>query len=112
MSLTSGVLFKTKSFDNTLSFLAQNDGRDKWQVLELSKVKVNTDVASFDSPARYSYALVVCDHSGRLVETVSRCCQSSLIPEFAEVIEIREALNRVKEHKQKDVVEIDCLILV
>ncbi|KAL8098317.1 hypothetical protein AgCh_031185 [Apium graveolens] len=75
-----------KSFNNTLSFLTQNEGQDKWQALEVNRVKVNVDAALFDSPARYSFALVVRDHSGKLLEAVSKCCRGTINPALAEAI--------------------------
>lgn len=102
-----------KSFDNTLSFLTQGEGRDKWQAPEVDRVKVNVDAALFDSPARYSFALVVRDHSGKLLEAVSKCCQGTINPALAEAIGVREALSWVKKQKKIDVVvETDCLLLV
>ncbi|KAL8100419.1 hypothetical protein AgCh_032616 [Apium graveolens] len=102
-----------KHFDNFLSFINQEDGREQWQLPSLNRVKVNTDAAIFENPSRFSYALIVRDHMGNLVEAQSECCQGLASPELAEAVGIREALSWVKNERRKDViVETDCLMLV
>lgn len=79
----------------------------------LNIVKVNTNAALFDSPSKYSHALVVRDHAGSLVEAIANCCQESVTLDFAEAIGIREALSWVKKERQCDVVvETDCFAMV
>lgn len=78
-----------------------------------NSVKINTDAALFKDPRRYSYALIVRDYKGDLVEAVSKCSQGRVTPEFAEAISIREALSWTKNAgKENVIVESDCLQVV
>lgn len=75
--------------------------------------KVNTDAALLSGQNKFSHAQVVRDHTGSLVETMSKCYQGSVAPEVAEAMGIREALSWVKQKQQASVeVETDCLFLV
>lgn len=96
-----------------MTFIAQEDGQEQWRAPEINGVKINTDTTLFDSPGRYSHALIVHDHSGQLVEAISRCYSGAATPEYAEAIDVREALRWVKNAKQHNVVvETNCLAVV
>lgn len=102
-----------KTFDHSLGFLNPEDGQVKWQAPSLNIVKVNTDAALFDNPSIFSYAQVIRDHNGRLVEAMLRCNLGTVSPELAEAMGIRKALSWVKNAGRNDVVvESDCLALV
>lgn len=102
-----------KSFDHTPGFLTPKDGRVSWQALTQGRVKVNTDAALFENLNKYSYAQIVRDHNGDLVEAMSRCLQGTVSPELAEALRIKEAISWVEKKQQTNVViETDCLVLV
>lgn len=102
-----------KFFNHYLCLMTQEDGDERWVAPKDNKVKVNTDAAIFSSTNCYSFAFIVRNHEGALVEAQSRCCPGNAKPEIAEALGIREALSWLKEHDHSDVdVETDCLVPV
>ena len=86
-----------KFSDHYLGLMTQEDGDERWVAPKDNKVKVNTDAALFSSTNCYSFAFVVRNHEGSLVEAQSRCCPGNTTPEIAEALGIREALSWLKE---------------
>lgn len=102
-----------RSYDSFLSFMSSEDGQEQWHLPELNSVKINIDAALFEDPGRYSYAIVVRNHEGRLVQDTSKCSLGRVAPEFAEALGIREALSWVKTNQYSNaVLESDCLQVV
>lgn len=101
------------SYDRFLGYMHQEDGLEQWHPPMLNRDKVNVDAALFEEPHRHSYALIVRDHHGNLIEANSRCTSGRVSPELAEAIGIREALSWVKNRKEYEaIVETDCLQVV
>ena len=85
----------------------------QWHKPEHNSVKINTDATLFEEPNRYSYAFVIRDHCGSLVEAGSKCRYRRVSPEFAEAVTTREALSWLKNKNLVNVVlESDCLQVV
>ncbi|XP_074327095.1 uncharacterized protein LOC141665037 [Apium graveolens] len=102
-----------KNFDSFLSFLTPEDGQEQWCPPQLNSVKVNVDAALFEDPNRYSYVVVIRDHSGHLVHAMSKCLLGKISPELAEVLGIREALSWLKDtNTANGIVESDCLQVI
>lgn len=102
-----------KTFDSYLGFMTQADGNEHWELPTEGKVKINTDAAIFDESRRFSYAFIVRNHRGDLIEAVSRCKQGTVDPLLAEAIGVCEALSWVKERGWQAVeLETDCLALI
>lgn len=93
--------------------MTTEDGQEQWSLPSFNKIKINVDAAIFEQPMRYSYAVVIRDHSGQLVKAFSKCCLGQVSPEFAESIDIREALSWLKRNGTANVtLETDCLQVV
>ena len=108
--LTNRDLFEDKKFDHCLAFINPEDGVEQWHKPEHNNVKINIDAALFEEPNRYSYAFVIRDHCGSLVEAGSKCRYRRVSPEFAEAVTTREALSWLKNKNLANVVlESDCL---
>ncbi|XP_074344437.1 uncharacterized protein LOC141683598 [Apium graveolens] len=104
---------KDKSFDHFLGMINKEDGDEQWVLPTVNKIKVNTNAAIFEASGCYSFAFVVRNHEGKLVEARSRCCSGNISPEIAEAMGIREALSWTKEQDRTGVVvETDCLVAV
>ncbi|KAL8155720.1 hypothetical protein AgCh_000936 [Apium graveolens] len=102
-----------RSFSNSLGYMTQDDGLEQWQLPKENRVKVNSDAALFEDPNRYSYAFVVRDHQGTLVEARSWCYEGQTSSTLAAAMGIREALSWIKTARQQNVeVETDSLQIV
>ncbi|XP_074356451.1 uncharacterized protein LOC141696148 [Apium graveolens] len=102
-----------RSFSNSLGYMTQEDGLEQWQLPKENRVKVNSDAALFEDPNRYSYAFVVRDHQGTLVEARSWCYEGQTSSTLAAAMGIREALSWIKTARQQNVeVETDSLQIV
>lgn len=102
-----------RSFDNSLGFMTQSDGKEYWECPTEGMVKINTDVATFTDSNRFSFSMLAHDHHGELLEAYASCRQGNMDPVIAEAIGIREALSWVKGKEWSEVVmETDCLTVV
>ncbi|KAL8118816.1 hypothetical protein AgCh_016347 [Apium graveolens] len=107
-----GKSAQDKSFDNYLGFMTLADGKEHWECPNKGTVKINTNAALFEDSSRYSVSMVARNHSGELVEAISRCRQGDIDPELAEAIEVHETLSWVKNKGWSAVdMETDCLAL-
>lgn len=71
------------------------------------------DAALFEDPSRYSHAFIARDHSGLLMQALSKCSLGKVTPELAEAMGIREALSWIKNNAMSNViVESDCLQVI
>lgn len=97
-----------------MGFMTQDDGHERWEPPKHNRVKINSDAAIFEESSSYSYAFVIRNHDGELVEARSRCSYGQVSPELAEAIGIREALSWVKNAGNQTNVEIEsnCLQIV
>ena len=76
-------------------------------------LRLISNAAIFEDPRRYSYAFIIRDHCGTLIEAISKCSSGCVTPEFAEALGIKEALSWTKQKCLSNVVlETDCLQVV
>ena len=76
-------------------------------------LKLNIDASLFILPNRFSFALVVRDHLGQLVEARASCREGLVSPDVAEAIGLKEALSWIKDNSWSNVVvESDALVVV
>ncbi|XP_074378059.1 uncharacterized protein LOC141719580 [Apium graveolens] len=102
-----------KTFNHLMSFTTQGDGAERWHKPQINNIKINTDAAIFEESHRFSYAIVVRDHTGSLIEASSKCRDGRVNPYLAEAFGIKEALIWIISNEYKNVtVETDCLQLV
>lgn len=102
-----------RTFDRFLGFMSLEDGDEHWSLPSSNSVKVNSDAAIFRETSCYSYACIVRDDKGSLIEARSKCSRGRTSADLAEAIGIREALSWVKnEGISNIVVESDCLQIV
>ncbi|XP_074323404.1 uncharacterized protein LOC141660325 [Apium graveolens] len=102
-----------RTFDRSMGFMNPEDGDEHLKVPHANSVKINTDVVIFEETNCYSFAFVVRDHVGNLVEARSRCLEGNPSPELAEALGIKEALSWVANADKRNVtVESDCLQVV
>ncbi|KAL6503124.1 hypothetical protein OROHE_023753 [Orobanche hederae] len=102
-----------RTFDRFMGFMTHEDGQERWNLPMCDRIKINVDAAIFDSSSCYSYAIVIRDHNGALLEAVSSCKQATVTPELAEAVGIKEALSWVKNQGKENVdIESDCLQVI
>lgn len=90
--------------------MSQEDGAEQWCLPLSNSFKVNSDTTIFKESNCYSFAFVVRDHEGRLVEARSTCLRGSPSLDLAKVFGIREALSWIKYKDHCNIiVESDCL---
>uniref|UniRef100_A0A803QFT1 Reverse transcriptase domain-containing protein n=1 Tax=Cannabis sativa TaxID=3483 RepID=A0A803QFT1_CANSA len=112
-TLNQWIYAQDRQFDPSFGLMNSEDGNEHWQVPKENTIKINTDVAIFESTTRYSYSCVARDHAGRLVEAQASCRQGAVKPEIAEAVGILEALSWIKQQGWRDVeVESDCLVAI
>ncbi|XP_074352809.1 uncharacterized protein LOC141691960 [Apium graveolens] len=93
--------------------MTQADGNERWTKPNVGELKINVDAACFTDSNKYSFAFLVRDSQGNVVEAQTKCKQGQVDPEIAEAMRIREALSWVKEKKVGNVVvESDCLVAI
>lgn len=93
--------------------MTREDGHEHWCVPQNKKIKVNSDAAIFDQSSSYSYAFVVRDEYGQLIEARSKCNEGRISHELAEAIGVREALSWIKHDQHIGVeLETDCLMAI
>ncbi|XP_074342024.1 uncharacterized protein LOC141679422 [Apium graveolens] len=108
LDIVMGV--QDRTFDRSLGYISAEDGDEHWTLPPANSVKINTDVAIFEENSNFSFAFVVRDHRGSLIEVRTRCLRGSPNPDLAEALGIREALSWIKNEDQHDVIlESDCL---
>lgn len=111
--LSQWISAQDKTFNSFLGFMSQEDGHEHWNLPTRAKIKINTDAALFEESSQYSYAYVIHDHNGDLLEAESKCFQRSICPEMVEAMGLRKVLSWVKRSKRKDVeIGLDCLQVV
>lgn len=102
-----------RTFDNFMGLITDKDGREQWELPKANTVKVNCDAATFDEPGSHSYAFVVRNDKGEVVDARSRGYMGRVSSENAEAISVREALSWTKESNWQEVtIETDCLLVV
>ncbi|XP_074366433.1 uncharacterized protein LOC141707268 [Apium graveolens] len=98
------------NYNTFAGFISSDDGNEQWHLPPDNSVKINVDATIFEDPRRYSYNFLTRDHSGFLVEAISKCSPGRVTPEFVEALGIREALSWTKMKGYRNVVvETDCL---
>ncbi|XP_074374511.1 uncharacterized protein LOC141714914 [Apium graveolens] len=102
-----------KSFNISLGFMTQADGNERWTKPNVGELKINVDATCFTDSNKYSFAFLVRDSQGNVVEAQTKCKQGQVDSEIAEAMGIREALSWVKEKNVGNVVvESDCLVAI
>lgn len=102
-----------RTFDRFMGFMTHEDGQERWSPPMCNRIKINVDAAIFDSSSCYSYAMVIRNHNGELLEAVSSCKQATITLELAEAVSIKEALSWVKNQGKENVdIESDCLQVI
>ncbi|XP_060973984.1 uncharacterized protein LOC115694947 [Cannabis sativa] len=84
------------TFNPTTAFLTDVDGAETWAKQGGNTLKINVDVAIFLGTATYSFAGVIKDETGTLVEAFT-CCRSGVLqPEMVEALGVKclESLRR------------------
>ncbi|XP_060959369.1 uncharacterized protein LOC115700225 [Cannabis sativa] len=101
------------TFNLTVAFLTDVNGAETWAKPAENILKINVDVAIFSETATYSFARVIRDETGALVEAFT-CCRSGVLqPEMVEALGVKEALSWVKRKDwRKVVIETDSLTVV
>lgn len=93
--------------------MTSEEGDEHWSKPSINGIKINTDSAIFEETNCYSFAWVVRNQEGSLVEARSKCLKGSPSPKLAKVMGTREALSWVMNKNQRNVViESDCLQMV
>ncbi|KAM6553256.1 hypothetical protein CsatB_014018 [Cannabis sativa] len=97
----------------TAAFLTDVDGAETWIKPVVNTLKINVEVAIFSEIRTYSFAGVIRDEIGALVEAFS-CCRSGVLqPKMVEDLGVKEALSWIKAKDWKEVViESDSLTVV
>lgn len=80
-----------------MGYMTHDGGDEHWHPPIFNSIKVNVDAAIFEESDQYSYATVIKNHAGELIEARSRYLIGHPNPDIAEAIGIREALSWVKE---------------
>lgn len=103
-----------RTFDHTLGYMSQEDGDEHWSLPSVNSVEVNTDDAAiFKESNCYSYAFVIRDHEGNLIEARSSCLRGCPSVELGKALGIKEALSWVKNADLNNVtVESESLQIV
>ena len=95
------------------AFLSDADGSKRWKKPGPNAVKINVDAALFPSSHCFSFARLVRDSSGRVIEAFSRCLAGDISPVLAEALGVKEALSWIKRKAWSNVtIETDCLEVV
>lgn len=111
--LNQWKVIQDKNYSDFLGLMTSEDDKEQWQPPMSNSVKINTDAALFEDPKRYSFAFIIRDQHGSLIEAISKCSSGQVAPEFAEAMGIREALSWIKNKNHSNVVlETDCLQIV
>ncbi|KAL8149967.1 hypothetical protein AgCh_006834 [Apium graveolens] len=93
--------------------MTHEDGNEQLEKPQQGTVRINVDVALFESSNSYCTSMIVRDHSGGLLLAIANCKMGQITPELAEAIGIKEALSWVKSQAvQPVIVETDCLSVV
>ncbi|XP_062076041.1 uncharacterized protein LOC133780185 [Humulus lupulus] len=69
------------------------DGLERWTKPDSETLKVNINAALFAETGRYSFAFVIRNHNGSLLEARTMCKPGAPQPEVAEGIDLKEALS-------------------
>lgn len=95
--LNQWLSVQDKTSDHFMAYMTHDGGYKRWKLQINNGVKININAAIFDSTNCYSYAFVVRNHTGILVETYLRCLPGSISPNVAEALSIIEALSWMKD---------------
>lgn len=91
----------------------EGDGASSWVKLQTDTVKVTVDATIFKDREEFGLGLVARDSNGGLIQAKSVLHQSSVVPELAEVMAVKEALSWVKQMRwEKVVLESHSLVTV
>lgn len=102
-----------RTFDRFLGHMSQEDGAEHWSLPMPGSVKINSDAATLDDSNLFSYAYVIRNHDGGMIEARSRCLRGRPGAELADAIGIREALSWLKNEDLRNVVvESNCLQVI
>lgn len=102
-----------RTFDHFMGFMTHEDGQERWSPPTCNRIKINVDAAIFESSSCYSFAMVIRNHKGELLEAVSSCKQATIAPELAEAVSIKKALSWVNIQRKENVnIESDCLQVI
>ncbi|KAK1361560.1 protein PIGMENT DEFECTIVE 338, chloroplastic [Heracleum sosnowskyi] len=89
----SAISVQDRTFSHLMSFMTQEDGVERWHKPTVNSIKINTDAAIFEEFNRFSFAVIVCDHAGILIEAMSKCKEGQVTPILAEAVGVKEALS-------------------
>lgn len=82
-----------KSFDYSLRFLTPADVNERWIKPNEGRLKINVDAACFTNSNNFSFAFLVPDSHGTMIEAFSSCRRGQVDPKIAKAMGIREALS-------------------
>ena len=85
-SLRNWQKARARDFNPTLSNLHLNDDLLKWRSPPVGTLKINTDATLFSLPNRFSFAMVVRDHTCQIIEAKSSFRAGLVSPDVAEAI--------------------------
>ncbi|XP_062076048.1 uncharacterized protein LOC133780194 [Humulus lupulus] len=112
-SLTSWKKAQDRDIAPLPHFLLPEDGREKWSKPPLGSLKINADAANFIEASKYSFAGIIRDHDGVLLEAFSVCRSGYVAPELGEALGVREALSWLKGRNwMQAVIETDSVLVV
>lgn len=113
LTLNQWIYAQDKSFDPSLGFMTQEDGKEHWEHPQEGKVKINIDATLFENLNTYCLSMVARHHAGELITAISSCRQGNISPELAEALSIKEGPSWIKENStQPTVVETDFLAII
>jgi ribonuclease HI len=93
--------------------IAREPVRPRWVPLQEGVICINVDAALFPDAQRRGCGIVLRDHVGRFILSVSEGAEGTPSPEMAEALAMRRALVISKEHGvSKAVLISDCLSLI
>lgn len=73
------------------------DGAETWVKPHIGIIKVTTDAATFCEQHACGFGLIARDNNGDLIQAKSGSKQGSVSRDYAETMEIKEALSWIKE---------------